>query len=185
LNIDKSRIGCYGGSAGGGASIWLGFKDDMADLTSSDPVLRESTRIKSIGHLNSQASYDPLVMEDIFDEFGIDFFSLTDVTEAVLEDYNIVSLNELTTNEQVINMRKDLDMLGWMTSDDPEFYTSNTNSTDNPINKGEAIHHPLQARALYNKAMQLGVVGNAFIPEVPSIPQTNESLPQFICRKLN
>src|SRR5262245_37815204 len=44
-NIDKKRIGATGGSAGGASSLWLAFHDDMADPKSSDPVLRESTRL--------------------------------------------------------------------------------------------------------------------------------------------
>ena len=44
-NIDKTRIGATGGSAGACSSLWLAFHDDMADPKSSDPVARESTRL--------------------------------------------------------------------------------------------------------------------------------------------
>ena len=44
-NIDKTRIGATGGSAGACSSLWLAFHDDMADPKSSDPIARESTRL--------------------------------------------------------------------------------------------------------------------------------------------
>ena len=185
LNINKVKVGCYGGSAGGGASIWLGFKDEMADGESGDPVLRESTRLQAVGHTNSQASYDPLVMEEIFANVGVDFFSLQDVTETVLLDYGIVSLDELTSNPTTVNMRKDLDMLGWMTSDDPEFYTSNNNENTTPQDKGEAIHHPLQSKALFDKAAIVGITCNANIAALPMVTNTSETLPEYMIRILN
>ncbi|MGB0581475.1 MAG: alpha/beta hydrolase, partial [Limisphaerales bacterium] len=48
-NIDPQRIACYGGSAGAGISMWLGFHEDLADPDNEDPVLRQSTRITAIG----------------------------------------------------------------------------------------------------------------------------------------
>ena len=44
-NIDKTRVGATGGSAGGCSSLWLAFHDDLADPKSADPVARESTRL--------------------------------------------------------------------------------------------------------------------------------------------
>ena len=37
-NIDSDRVACYGGSAGAGISMWIGFHEDLADPTSDDPV---------------------------------------------------------------------------------------------------------------------------------------------------
>ena len=34
LNIDKSNVGLYGGSAGAGTVFWLGTNDDMKDILS-------------------------------------------------------------------------------------------------------------------------------------------------------
>ena len=44
-NIDQTRIGATGGSAGACSSLWLAFHSDMADPKSSDPIARESTRL--------------------------------------------------------------------------------------------------------------------------------------------
>ena len=39
-NLDKTRIGATGGSAGAASSLWLAFHDDLADPRSDDPVAR-------------------------------------------------------------------------------------------------------------------------------------------------
>src|SRR5436190_15865617 len=44
-NIDKTRIGATGGSAGACTSLWLALHDDLADPKSEDPIARESTRL--------------------------------------------------------------------------------------------------------------------------------------------
>jgi acetyl esterase/lipase len=58
-NIDKTRIGATGGSAGGCSSLWLAFHPDMADPASSDPVARESTRLTCAAVNGAQVSLDP------------------------------------------------------------------------------------------------------------------------------
>ena len=59
-NIDKTRIGSTGGSAGACTSLWLAFHDDLADPNHSDPVLRESTRLSCVAVTGAQTSLDPL-----------------------------------------------------------------------------------------------------------------------------
>ncbi len=63
-NIDKTRIGASGGSAGACSSLWLAFHDDMADPKSSDPIARESTRLSCAGLVGAQTSLDPKQMQE-------------------------------------------------------------------------------------------------------------------------
>lgn len=65
--IHPDRMAATGGSAGGGISMWLGFHPDLADVTSSDPVARQSTRLTCLGVYNTQCSYDP----NFFREAGL------------------------------------------------------------------------------------------------------------------
>jgi acetyl esterase/lipase len=58
-NIDKTRIGGCGGSAGGFTSLWLAYHPDMADTTSPDPIARESTRLACVLAFVPQTSLDP------------------------------------------------------------------------------------------------------------------------------
>ena len=63
-NIDKTRIGATGGSAGACSSLWLAFHDDMADPKSSDPIARESTRLTCAAVNVAQTSLDPKQMKE-------------------------------------------------------------------------------------------------------------------------
>ncbi len=57
-NLDPHRVACYGGSAGAGISLWLGFHEDLADPDSDDPIARQSTRITAAASSNGQSTYD-------------------------------------------------------------------------------------------------------------------------------
>jgi acetyl esterase/lipase len=63
-NIDKTRIGATGGSAGACSSLWLAFHDEMADPKSADPVACESTRLTCAAVNVAQTSLDPKQMKE-------------------------------------------------------------------------------------------------------------------------
>jgi acetyl esterase/lipase len=63
-NIDKTRIGASGGSAGACSSLWLAFHDDLADPKSEDPVARESTRLLFAAVNGAQTTLDPAQMKE-------------------------------------------------------------------------------------------------------------------------
>ncbi len=58
-NLDRTRVGATGGSAGACTSLWLAFHDDLADPKSDDPVARESTRLTAAAVNGAQTSLDP------------------------------------------------------------------------------------------------------------------------------
>jgi acetyl esterase/lipase len=92
-NLDKTRIGATGGSAGGCSSLWLAFHDDLADPESDDPVARESTRLYCAAVNGAQVSLDPQELREWMPNyrygahaFGLpDFQSLIDNRENVLK----------------------------------------------------------------------------------------------------
>ena len=63
-NIDKTRVGATGGSAGACSSLWLAFHDDMAKSDSPDPVARESTRLTAAAVNGAQTSLDPAQLRE-------------------------------------------------------------------------------------------------------------------------
>jgi acetyl esterase/lipase len=58
-NIDATRIGSTGGSAGACTSLWLAFHEDLAKPDSSDQIERESTRLSCAAVVGAQTSLDP------------------------------------------------------------------------------------------------------------------------------
>ena len=63
-NIDKTRVGLAGGSAGACTSLWLAFHDDLANPNSDDPVARESTRVLCAAVGVPQTTLDPQQMKE-------------------------------------------------------------------------------------------------------------------------
>jgi acetyl esterase/lipase len=91
-NLDKTRIGATGGSAGACSSLWLAFHDDMADPKSDDAIARESTRLFCAAVNGAQVSLDPKELREWMPNYGYgahafglpNFQSLIDNRETVL-----------------------------------------------------------------------------------------------------
>jgi acetyl esterase/lipase len=82
-NLDKKRIGATGGSAGGCSSLWLAFRDDLADAKSKDPIARESTRLYCAAVNGAQTSLDPRELREWMPNYryGAHAFGLKDFKE--------------------------------------------------------------------------------------------------------
>lgn len=63
-NIDPTRIGATGGSAGGASTCWLCTHDDMADPKSNDPISRQSTRLLCGAPVGAQTCFDPHLLRE-------------------------------------------------------------------------------------------------------------------------
>lgn len=91
-NLDKTRIGATGGSAGACSSLWLAFHDDLADPQSDDPIARESTRLFCAAVNGAQVTLDPQPLREWMPNYGYgahafglpNFQSLIDSREKVL-----------------------------------------------------------------------------------------------------
>lgn len=62
-HLEPERVCASGASAGGCTALWLAFHPDLADPKSSDPVARESTRVRCAAVLVPQTTLDPLQMK--------------------------------------------------------------------------------------------------------------------------
>ncbi len=63
-NIDKTRVGATGGSAGACSSLWLALHDDLAKADSADPIARESTRLTCAAVVGAQTNLDPKMLRE-------------------------------------------------------------------------------------------------------------------------
>jgi hypothetical protein len=57
-NLDKTRVGAIGKSAGAQIAMYLAFHDEMAQPTGEDPVERESTRLVCVATQGGQTTMD-------------------------------------------------------------------------------------------------------------------------------
>jgi hypothetical protein len=163
-NIDKNKVAAYGGSAGGGASIWLAFSDDLADPLHADPVLRESTRLTVAGHLNSQATYDFLLWPEVVD---ISYDWMVEMSSN--EDLALYHIPDRTWYETpgIAELRKKLDMISMIDANDPPVYFRNLNPNTTPVNAGEIIHHPRHPIYLKNICDGLGLDNAIVLANTP------------------
>jgi hypothetical protein len=167
-NIDKVRIGMYGGSAGAGTSLFIGFHDDLADPDNDDPVLRESTRLSVVGMLNGQFTYDLDAWDPAFAKrYGDDTKTRAELRES---ESDASGFYGLTTEEyngaRGQAVRADVDMINHISKDDPAVYILCTNFALQPLTTGELQHDPLHAELIEARAKEHGLDVLTLLPKV-------------------
>lgn len=197
LNIDPENVAVWGRSAGAGTALWLGTHDEMADPGNEDPVLRESTRVKAVGALATQATYDILawetVLEPLTESLVPSLFPSTDLQEVaaalgatgyLLRFLGAASFEQLYTAEYLA-YRDNVDMLKQMDSGDAPIYVANkTGSLSNGL--GFVLHHALHALAVKARADEVGLasVGYSDDPTWPLEDPSGEELIPFLLRHI-
>jgi len=150
-NIDPTRIACGGSSAGAGISMWLLYHDDMAKPRSDDPVARRSTRITCAVSIAGQTSYDPRVIQKLF--------NTNRVHEALLLFYRMKNDKDLNRPE-LIKLFEDASIINHARPDDPPLYLyyPQANEPLPPNSTGrQHIHHPKFGSLLKEKTDRLGL----------------------------
>jgi len=144
-NIDPKRVGASGGSAGAGTSLWLGFHPDLADAKSTDPVLRESTRLTCMAVQGAQSTYDPRLIKEWVGEAASKHPALQGFYGLKNDELDSARAHKLYQEASPIN---------FLTADDPPvmlFY----NEADKPLPAdapaGAGIHHPNFGKKLKEK----------------------------------
>ncbi|WP_258103280.1 alpha/beta hydrolase [Marinoscillum sp. MHG1-6] len=172
FNLNKEKVVLMGSSAGAGAAMWLGLKDDMSDPSAQDMVLRESTRVSGILCTSTQASYDVFIWaSDIFEEYLSEGFSYAEVESMIsaarIRNYYGVSTDDALNSEEIQIYRKEVDFAGYVSSDDPVIYVANKSVPYKiPENSSELYHHPLHAKWLKDKCDAVGLKSHFYIPDM-------------------
>jgi acetyl esterase len=151
-NLDPKRVAATGSSAGAGLSLWLGFHDDLADLKSEDPVLRQSTRLTCMSVFNGQTSYDPRFIRDLLP--GTDTYKHPRLAQLFAVDLN--KLEELP--KEKYKLFELVSPINHLTKDDPPAQLLYASNFDAPIkNQGIGIHHPKFGQVLKERTDKLGI----------------------------
>jgi len=173
-NIDKKRIGAFGGSAGAQICMWLAFHDEMADPSSSDPLKPESSRLTCVATNGGQTTMDfnwwmrwipgyEKPHRDRVEAFG-------DITD---EEFNKVI--------------QDISALSLVSADDPPIFMNYGMKPDDPVPpdakraQGWKVHHVMFGIKLKEKMDQLGVEADLKYPQART---TYESIADFFIKKL-
>lgn len=157
--IDSSHIALTGGSAGACTSMWLLLHDDLADSKSTDPILRESTRVCAAAVSAGQVSIDPKVIEGWL---GPNVLKHRMINFAV---------GESTIEEAVKNYDKHREMYFEFSpynhvdgNDPPLFMTYGPDMTLPSKDASHGIHHPVYGVKLKEKSDQMGHECHLLIP---------------------
>ena len=183
FNVDKTKVVCFGSSAGAGTSLWLALHDDMADPTSSDPILRESTRMPAVGAIATQATYDIMRWEEVFADYGV---SISRIPSQLLQQLNpFYGLDDFSEvhDADIVAYRKKVDMLSLMDSADPPIWIKNEQKNVPPM--FDLQHHPAHARLLKKYADSIGIENRIYIPGFDIEDSSGEGLIDFFNRILN
>ncbi|MGV3484348.1 MAG: alpha/beta hydrolase fold domain-containing protein [Planctomycetaceae bacterium] len=153
-NIDPKRVASYGGSAGAGISMWLGFHDDLADPQSDDPIARQSTRILAIGTMGGQGTYDPIKIKEFVGGRAWEHPSIFKV-------YGVTSAEQaLHPSEQKQKLYDESSAITHLTKDDPPLYMIYNEPDIVPpadSRPGDFIHHPNFGKQLKKAMDDLGI----------------------------
>ena len=162
-NLDTNRIACYGGSAGAGISLWLGFHDDLADPKSMDPISRESTRITAVATLVGQSTYDLRTFRE--------WFGIPDLKnhEALYPFYGVKDESDWETR-RVKKLMKDASAITHLTKDDvPVFMAYGRGDVPVTIetSQGVWVHHVRLGLKLKEAMTKIGLECNVLSPDHP------------------
>jgi para-nitrobenzyl esterase len=194
LNLDPERVAAFGVSAGAGASLWLGTHDDMAEPGSSDPVLRESTRLKAVGAIATQSTYDLLRWEEILLPLTERFADVLGGTDIPTVAAAVGAANYLLTflgvpqvadiySAENEDYRANVDMLGLMDAGDAPVFVHNFETPFADL-LNVFLHHGLHALAVKARADEVGLHNVTYSddPEFNFQDPSAEQLSSFLLR---
>jgi acetyl esterase/lipase len=127
-NLDKTKIGLAGGSAGACTSLWLAFHDDLADPNSADPIARESTRVTCAAVTGAQTTLDPQQMREWTpnSKYGAHAFGIAGDTEKKISAFQMY----YDSRERILPWIKEYSPYELVSRDDPPvalFYSTKPN----------------------------------------------------------
>ncbi|QDU64121.1 Carboxylesterase NlhH [Planctomycetes bacterium Pan216] len=176
FNIDPERVACFGGSAGAVTSLWLAFHDDMADPNASDPVLKQSTRLKAAGAIVAPTTLDKKTMDE--------WFGMKTVMHPAHPIMLGVSSEEELYSPEVREVAAKASPIHHLSSDDPPAFLDYPQKYK-PLGKqhtpGEMVHHPVFGEKLKEAADKIGA---PVVLNTTKDPQTQfDDLIDFLIQK--
>jgi acetyl esterase/lipase len=130
-NLDPTRVGATGGSAGACTSLWLALHDDLADPNSSDPIARQSSRLTCAAVIGAQTSLDPKELREWMPNaiYGGHAFGFAQKGRTRPEEFELLIANR----EKVLPWIKEYSPIELVSKDDPPLYLDYPNQKTPPV----------------------------------------------------
>jgi len=178
-NIDKTRVGATGGSAGACTSLWLAFHNDLADKTSADPVARESTRLTAAAVVGAQTSLDPKQLREwipnaVYGGHAFGFRTPSGTRKMEFE-------KALENREKILPWIREYSPIELITKDDPPVYMIYPAQDKPPVfgeTQKDPTHSAVYGLKVIEKLKELGIEGELVYPgtEKPKHPNVQTFL---------
>ncbi len=173
-NLDKTRVGAFGGSAGAQLSMYLAFHDEMADPNGRDPVERESTRLTCVATTGGQTTMD------------LDWWT-RHVPGYDKPHRDPLEIFGAKTREEYLEKANDVSALSLISKDDPPIFMGYGMGPKDPVPadaqaaRGWKVHHVVFGIRLKEEMDKLGIEADL---KYPGATTTYASIPQFFKAKL-
>ena len=159
-NLDPTRVGATGGSAGACTSLFLALHDDLADPKSDDPISRQSTRLTCAAVSGAQTSLDPKELREWIPnaEYAGHAFGFAAPGRRRPEEFELM----LANREKVLPWIKEYSPIEHVTKDDPPIYLDYPGQKSPPkVGQVEAdpTHSAMYGLKLVEKLDAAGVEG--------------------------
>ena len=183
-NLDPTRVGATGGSAGACTSLWLALHDDLKDTSSSDPIAHESSRLTCAAVNGAQPSLDPKELREWIPNsiYGGHAFGFAAPGRGRPEEFELLIANR----EKVLPWIKEYSPIELVSKDDPPIYLDYPRQ-DKPPKIGQEEKDPTHS-AMYGLQLadRLEDVGVEAVLSYPGHKDEKYgSIEAFLIAKLN
>lgn len=157
-NVDPTRVGATGGSAGACTSLWLALHDDLANPASDDPVARQSSRLSCAAVSGAQTSLDPKELREWIPNaiYGGHAFGFQAPGRSRAEEFDLLIKNR----EKVLPWIKEYSPIELVTKDDPPIYLDYPRQAKPPMvgqTEADPTHSAMYGVKLAEKLQAAGV----------------------------
>ncbi len=164
-NVDPTRIGATGGSAGACTSLWIGLHDDLANPNSEDEIARESTRLQYVAVSGAQTSLDPKELREWISNsiYGGHAFGFAAKGRNRAQEFELL----LEKREEVLPWIKEYSPIELVTSDDPPIFLEYPNQKTPPVFGGkesDPTHSAMYGIEFQKKCKKVGVSCDLVFP---------------------
>jgi acetyl esterase/lipase len=171
-NIDKTRVGATGGSAGACTSLWLAYHDDLADPKSADPVSHESTRLTCVAAMRVQSTLDPKQMREWIpgSKYGGHAFGMDSIDQFLAKrDSLLTKINEYSP-------------IALLTKDDPDTYLFFPIVPQLGKVEKDPTHSAVYGVKLEERCKEIGVKCELVYPGAPNV--THKTMTEYFIATL-
>ncbi len=178
-NLDKSRFGATGGSAGGCMLMWLGFHEDMADPNSDDPIETQSTRLIALAPVGGQSC---LHLPTLLEWFGVKSLQEHGGGRPL---FGLPLEGELVITPQLDAQSRDASPITHLTQDDPACFMNFGRNVpiDEQSAPGTWVHHPIMGFKLQEAMSDIGLECHVNYRGGPAVEGYQDQI-DFLIRKL-